>query len=139
MDAGAANMRQGDYAAAAQGFMHAMRSLAALQSSGSADSSSSPTAAVNIAELLLQVAVCQREMGDCAAVILDCTAALLHSPSADMAADLLLLRASAHQAREQIGQAIQDCQAALHHQPEKANAKVLLRQMQASQSLRSPG
>ena len=130
-------MRQGDYVTAAQDFMQAMQLLAALQSTKSADGGSSPDTNVNIAELLLQVAACQREMGDSAAVILDCTAALSHSPSAQMAADTLLLRASAHEAREQFGQAVQDCQAALRHQPENARAKTVLRLMQASQSRQS--
>lgn len=131
-------MQQGDYVAAAQDFMRAMQFLVALPSATTVDGgSSSPETHVNVAELLLQVAVCQREMGDSAAVILDCTAALSHSPSAKMAADTLLLRASAHEAREQFGQAIQDCQAALRHQPENARAKTVLRQMQALQSQRS--
>lgn len=130
-------MRQGGYVAAAQDFMRAMQLLTLLQSAEAVHGGSSSSAHVNIAELLLQVAVCQREMGDSTAVILDCTAALSHLPSAQMAADTLLLRASAHEAREQFGQAIQDCQAALRRQPENARAKTVLRQMQALQSQRS--
>jgi hypothetical protein len=126
-------MRQGNYVAASQDFMGALHSLAAMQLAG--EGSNSTTASGAIAPLLLQVAVCQKEMGDCGAVIMDCTAALSHSPSTELATDALLLRASAHEAREQLGQAIQDCQAALRHQPDNARAAKMLRQMQAVRSL----
>lgn len=132
-------MRQGDYAAAAQEFTRALRSLTALQLASQASGGSGQAASVDAAALLLQVAVCQREMGDCAAVILDCTAALSQSPPSETAAAALLLRAAAHEAREQFGQAIRDCRAALRHQPENTKALKALRHMQAAQSPRCAG
>lgn len=132
-------MRAGDYAAAAQEFTRALRSLTALQLACQADGSSGEASAVDAAALLLQMAVCQREMGDCAAVIVDCTAALSQAPSNETAAEALLLRASAYEAREHFGQAVQDCRAVLRHQPEHGRALKALRQMQAMQSMRCAG
>lgn len=138
VNAGEASMRQGDYAAAAHEFTRALHSLAALHSSsGVSDSSGKHVTAVDVSALLLQTAVCQREMGDCAAVIVDCTAALAQSPAEDTAAKALLLRASAHAEREQLTQGVDDCRAALSLRPEYEPARKVLRQLRAMQSTRA--
>ncbi len=126
-------MRRGEYAAAAGLFSTALQLLPVVEENAlqPAEPAGQP-GALAAADMLLQRAACQRETGDLAAVIADCSAALGGVIAGEMTAQALLMRALAYGATEKYALGVKDCAAMLDLDAGDGRARNTLRCMKAA-------
>lgn len=126
-------MRRGEYAAAAGAFSTALQLLPVVEENAPqpAEPAGQPGAHA-AAGLLLQRAACQREMGNLAAVIADCSAVLDGVIAGEMTAEALLMRALAYEATEKYALGVKDCAAMLDLDAYNGRARHTLRCMKAA-------